>query len=256
MSNRRIVGTVVPGLFFWCLLLSGVGASSLNREAGAIYLEDVIPQPIMLKVLRPTTVYLDLGAQRNVGTLIPDREVQLLAMTDRAFRVKGQAQHDQVSGWVRPADIGGMTDEFKENLRKLYERQVLVEDLIANNQVALGMTIGEVVRSMGDPTKKSTTLDKEGRKDTFEFITYKNVAVGNGRLSVLPGGGLYEGFSYVKVEDTKVTIKFEDEMVTSIEETEGAAAGVAPAVRVVPRPIFLFGGHKHHHRPPGGKPGK
>jgi hypothetical protein len=242
MDNRSIVSSVVLGLVI-SLMAGAAWGSGLNREPGVIYLEDVVKQPIMLKVLRPSTVYLGLDAQRNVGTLIPDREVQLLAMSDRAFRVKGQAQHDQVSGWVRPSDMGGMTDEFKDNLKKLYARQVLVEDLISKKQVALGMTLDEVFRAMGEPTKKNTKVDAEGRKDTFEYITYKNVAVSTGRTSVLPGGGFYDGFTYVKVEDGKVTIEFEDEMVTSIAESEGGAAAAVPgAVRIVPRPIFLFGG--------------
>jgi hypothetical protein len=241
MDNRTIVRPVV--LVLALSLVSGIAfGSGLNREPGAIYLADVIKQPIMLKVLRPTTVYLGLDAQRNVGTLIPDREVQLLAMSDRAFRVKGLAQHDQVSGWVRPSDLGGMTDEFKENLKKLYERQVLVEELISKNQVALGMTLDEVMRAMGEPTKKETKVDGEGRKDKYEYITYKNVAVSTGRTTVLPGGGFYNGFTYVKVEDGKVTIEFEDEMVTSIAESEGGAAAAPGAVRIVPRPIILFGG--------------
>ena len=149
-----------------------LGGSELNREPGAIYLEEILEKPIKLKVVRETPVYLQLDGKRNIGTLIADREVELLAISDKAYRIRGRAKHDQVAGWIRPSDVEGMTENLKENLKKVYERAVIVEDLIHHRQVALGMTMNEVVRSLGNPTRTSSNLDKDGREDTFDYITY------------------------------------------------------------------------------------
>ncbi|MFV1996365.1 MAG: hypothetical protein ACC661_13085 [Verrucomicrobiales bacterium] len=215
---------------------SGFGPSRLGREAGAIYFEEILDQPLKLKVLRETKVYLQLNGQRAVGTLIPGREVELLAMSDKAYRVRGRARHDQGAGWVRPADLEGMTENLKENLKKLYARQVLVEDLIAKKQVALGMTIGEVERSMGAPTEASSRLDKDGRRDSYAYITYKNVP----QYHTTYGNDdeIFTGWTYIKVEVGRITIEFEDEMVVSIAEKEGAPGG--STIRTVPAPVILY----------------
>jgi hypothetical protein len=216
---------------------SGLGKSRLSREEGAIYLEDILEKPIKLKVVRPTAVYLQLDGQRNVGTLIEGLDVELVALSDRAYKVRGRARHDQVSGWVRPFDLEGMTDGFKANLEKLYQRALLVEDLISKQQVALGMTMQEVGRALGEPTETASRLDKEGRKDTYAYVTYKRVPQ-YGPSVVGAGGQVYSSVTYVEVETGRVSISFENEMVTSIEESERKPAG--SPVRIVPAPIVLF----------------
>ena len=215
-----------------------LGGSKLNREPGAIYLEEILAKPIKLKVVCETPVYLQLDGKRNIGTLIADREVELLAISDKAYRVKGRAKHDQVAGWIRPSDVDGLTDSLKDNLKKVYERAIIVEDLIHQNQIALGMTLDEVVRSLGNPTRTSSALDKDGRKDTFEYITYDTVAQ-QGPLQFGVNGQYYSSVTHIKVETGKVSIKFENEQVTSIEESEGSSS-TGGGVRIVPSPIVLY----------------
>lgn len=254
MNNRHSLGTVVllcalslfltdfswgqyTGNRLGDRVSEGFGSSRLSREPGAIYLEDILDKPVMLKVLRPTSVFLQLDGKRNIGILIPGLDVELIAMSQKAYRVRGKAQHDQVAGWVRPSDLDGMTDNFKENLEKLYQRAVLVEDLINNQQVALGMTMREVARSLGEPTETTSKLDKDGRKDTYEYVTYKKVPIYGDPVRGV-NGQVYSSMTYAKVETGRVTISFEDEMVKSIEESERQPTSAA--VRVVPAPILLW----------------
>ena len=215
-----------------------LGGSELNREAGAIYLEGILKKPIKLKVVRETPVYLQLDGKRNIGTLVANREVELLALSDKAYRIRGRAKHDQVAGWIRPSDVDGLSKGLKENLKKVYERAVIVEDLVQHNQVALGMTLDEVMRSLGNPTRTSSSLDKDGRKDIFEYVTFENVAQ-QGPMTLGANGQYYSSVYYVKVETGKVAIKFENEQVTSIEENEGIP-NTGGGVKIVPSPIVLY----------------
>ena len=57
-----------------------------------------------------------------------------------------------VSGWVSPRLLGSKDKDFVENLKKVYERQKVVRELIAKHEVAIGMSVEEVGASLGKPT--------------------------------------------------------------------------------------------------------
>ena len=54
-----------------------------------------------------------------------------------------------ISGWVAPWAFSSTDPEFVANLKQLYERQIQVQKLIADKQVAVGMTLDEVSVSQG-----------------------------------------------------------------------------------------------------------
>ena len=122
------------------------------------------------------------------------------------------------SGWVLAEQLISKNKDLAANLRKMYERQLVVQDLIDKNQVALGMTLDEVQASMGKPSRKSSKLTKEGRADTYEYVTYDEVPQ---HRYVRDGfGNLIRQTIYIRVETGKVAISFRDEVVESIEETD------------------------------------
>ena len=67
-----------------------------------------------------------------------------VAISDRAYRVRGRATHGDVSGWVGTTFLKAPSDDFDETMRQVYERQQAVEELIANHEVALGMTYDQL----------------------------------------------------------------------------------------------------------------
>lgn len=210
--------------------------SNLPQEEGGVYLEDLLDKPIQLKVVKPSPVYSSLKGDRWLGNLVPGHTATLLAISDRAYRVRAQARQGQVAGWVSPQALQGIDDKMVKNLKKLAERELLVRDLISKKQIAMGMTMGEVEQALGRPDNRSSKVSKEGRSDKLEYITYERVAqtvTGPDRF-----GRLVQSTVYVKVPVGKLTIAFEDELVSSIEEAEGD--NVAGPIKVVPPPIVLF----------------
>lgn len=211
--------------------------SSLPREPGAIYLEDFADSKIMLKVKGEPPIYKSTLRKDALGLLKKGREVELVAMTDTQYRVRGPAQHGTVVGWVLPSQLTSLDKEFVTNLRKLYERQKKVEELIEQGEVALGMTIEEVGDSLGRPSRKSSKLDKDGRVDTYEYVTYKRIP--QYRYARDFRGRLYQETYYIKVESGKLKVSFKDKIAESIEETEGEPIA-GGKVRIVPPPIFIW----------------
>lgn len=211
--------------------------SNLSREPGAMYLEDFVDERVELLAVHEVPIYATAQRRRAVGTLKKGGKVEVLAMTDKQYKIRGMALHGQVKGWVLPEALSSLDEEFIANLRALFERHKIVSEMIEQNQVALGMNIDEVVASLGKPSRKSSRLDKDGRKDTYEYVTYERVP--QFRTARDGFGNLYRQRFYAKVETGKLAISFRDEVVESIEETEGDPLGGGD-VKIVPIPIELF----------------
>ncbi len=228
------------------LLVAGSGSaradlekSKLNKEDGAVYLEEFLDQPIKLKVVKVAAVYSNLAGERWLGNLLAGREAELLAISKKAYRVRGRAQQGQVAGWIAKSAVEGIDEKLEANLTKLHDRQKLVNDLIANHQVALGMTVAEVEASLGKPDARSSQVDKEGRKDVLDYITYERVAQTSVSYDQL--GRPVQSIVYIKVPTGKVSLGFENELVASIAESEGSElAGGGAGVRIVPPPILIY----------------
>lgn len=233
----RTLSILVALLAFNGGLIADDSSSTLSREPGAFYLDDVLEKPIKLEVLKPANAYDSLQGDRYLGTLRAGQDVTLLAISDRAYRVRGNAQQGQIAGWAGVGFFKKLDPEFVANLKKAAERQAIIEDLIAKEQVALGMTGAEVVAALGEPTKRSSKLTAEGKTDTLEYITYDRVPQTTYARNVL--GQLYRTKTYVKVETGKVTITLSDDLVTSIAESEDNK-DTRDRGLIVPAPVELY----------------
>lgn len=229
------------------VLLSAVAATAqlsaprrsllLAPEAGTMDVEGLLKKPVVLKVLQESPIYTRSTLDQPLGSMAPGTLVTLVGLSDRAYRVRGRARHGDVSGWVRIPDLLSPDPNLIPNLKKLHERQTAVDELIANHQVALGMTAEEVIASMGKPSRKSTKLSATGRDEKFEYVVYERVPqYGTG----LDGFGRpVQTVVYIKVETGNMSVNLRDGVVETVEETKGNPLG-SGGVKIVPGPI-LFG---------------
>ena len=192
--------------------------SKLLREEGACYVEGLLEKPVKLRVLKSAPAYGTLQGKRYLGTLKPGQEVTLLAISDRAYRVRGKAQQGDIAGWAGPGFFKKLDDEFVANLKKAAERKAIVEDLIAKKEVALGMTGDEVLASLGKPTKRASELTAEATTETFDYIEYDRVPQTSYVRNAF--GQLVRQTTYVKVEVGRLTVELKDNVVSSISESE------------------------------------
>ena len=211
-------------------------SSTILRESGALYVEDATDRVIQLPALRDSPIYYNSDLKRFLGTIRAGTRMQLLAISGELYKVRGQATHSFVVGWMRSADLTAVDPKFVDNLKKLSERKRVVEQLIKNKQVALGMRLEEVRESLGRPTEKSSKLDRGGRKDTYEYIDHAMVP----QLRTVQGidGRLYNTYVSTRVIASHLIVTFENEIVVSVEEKE-ANAPVRPAIRIPPPVVFF-----------------
>ncbi|MDB4512147.1 hypothetical protein N9060_01655 [Arenicella sp.] len=231
-----LIGAFMPPLAMLADLPSG--KSNLSREPGAVYMEDFLDEEVKLKVTGDYQIFRSLEGKKPYGRMKTGEAAILLAMSDKAFRVRTKAQHGQVAGWASIKAFQGPDEDFIANLRKSYERFKVVQELIDKGQVALGMTIDEVTRVLGKPTEKTTRLDKGGRADVFEYVNFKRVP----QYRYVPDayGRMIKQTYYVQVETGRTTVTFKNEVADSIEDKESDPVTGNGAVKIVPLPIELY----------------
>ena len=210
--------------------------SLLNNDPEVVYLEETVKKPIVLSVVKEAPVYTDREGKHRVGFIKANQQVELLAMTEKVYRVRGEGVGNNVVGWVGPWAFESKDPDFVENLKKLYERQIEVQALIAANQVAIGMTLDEVNASLGKPVKTSSRKTANGLSGQWQYIEYEDVKHYITRIDPVTRIA-YRQLSHVTREEKgKTVIEYENNLVTAIEESEQEKGG---NVKIIVPPLFF-----------------
>ncbi len=212
--------------------------TKLIQEEGAIYLEGMVEEEVQVRIAAEAPVYNNLRGERWMGNLLANQNAVLLAVGEKAYRVRARAKQGQVAGWIAKTAAAGLPEGFEESLRLYHERHVIVSELIENRQIALGMTVAEVAASIGPPDKRGSTLTQEGRTDTLDYISYKRIPQTYTALDAM--GRTVVATRYVEVESGRITVEFSDDVAVSISESEGIDRSSARLDVAVPPLVFLF----------------
>ncbi len=212
--------------------------SLLNSEPGVIYLEEILEIPIKLKVIKEAPVYSDKEGKIRLGFLKANQTVELEGMTEKAYRVRGQGRSNNgIVGWVGPHAFSHPQEDFIAKLKQLYERQILVKKVIDDKGIAIGMTLDEVDKSRGKPTKTSVRRTAKGEAGSWEYIDYDEVKHYVTRIDPVSGQA-FRQLSHVTREETgKTVVEFEDGLVSALQEDVDNGPG---NVRIIIPPL-VFG---------------
>lgn len=235
-SAVKAFSLLVAALFVCTSTYAGTISGAVIREEGAIYLEDLLVKPARLATVGDAPIYYHSDFARYLGTLKKGQIVELQAVSDKAYRVRGMAQQGQVAGWVDPKFLNPLKKDFLDNLKQNAARLEQVKALIAKNEVAINMTLEEVQQSLGKPTKKTSHVDASGRADIWEFIRYERVPQES--FARDQNGNLVANIIYIKVPVGKLSITFANNLVSSLEQTEGSLEKGATA-KIVPAPFIV-----------------
>ena len=212
--------------------------SLLNNDPDVIYLNEHLDHTIHLVVAKPAQIYSTKNGGRKLGIFPANTKVELLAIGGgNAYRVKGKAKHSVVSGWVSPKLLTSKDKNFIANLKEFYNRQLIVTELIANQDVAIGMTLGEVKESLGEPTKTEVKQTRKGESGTWEYVVFEEEkhyrTIFDSRT-----GQTYRQLSHVTTEEkSRITLEFENSVTPSVTKMKNNGPG---KVRIIPIPV-IFG---------------
>lgn len=235
--------TAISVLFSFALTLASHGQikkdkeSLLESEPGVVYLNQVFDKPLKLNVIEQAQVFSDKDGKHRLGFLKADQIVELEGMTEKAYRVRGKGTNDGIAGWVSPKAFSHSDSEFIEKLKKIYERQISVNEIIKNKGLAIGMTTREVELSRGKPTKTTMRVTPNGESGSWEYIDYDEIKHYITKVDPVSGQA-YRQLSHVTREETgKTTVEFKDGAVSALEEMEDKGPG---NVKIIVPPI-VFG---------------
>lgn len=208
--------------------------SLIDSDPEVIYVADLLGQEqvVELVIASPGEVYPTKKGGRSLGQ-INSGKVKLIGFDDRACKIQGQGK----TGWVRPEILKSGKANITELFKTVYEREMSVRNLIAEGEIALGMTRDEVCRVHGKPTKQSMRVTETGASGTMEFIEYEEVRHFQPLIDPF-SGTLFQRFTHSTLEEkSKIVVEFKDDVASAIEESESENGG---RVRVVRRPVVFF----------------
>lgn len=212
--------------------------SLIDRDPDVVHLAEHVKEPIELQVVKDAPVFSDKNGKSKIGVIKADQTVVLEAMTERAYKVRGQGAKNGISGWVGPGAFSSKDPNFVENLKKLHSRQLEVAALIEEKQIAVGMTPDEVSKARGNPTKTSVKQTEKGQTGRWEYIDFEQVQHYNYRRDPV-SGQVFRQLSYVTQEEKgKTVVEFENGVVSSLEESEQRRG--APVKIIVPPVVFVW----------------
>lgn len=230
-------------LFLSLLIVAPAGAdtrkksSLLNDDPDVVYVEEFTDKKVELLVVKPGTVYATKKGGRKLGVLKVNTKLTLLGITEKAYKIRGTATHGGVSGWVSPNALGSKDKDFVANFKKVYDRQKIVRAMIANHEVAIGMSIEEVSASLGRPTKTKVRQTAKGKTGKWEFIQYEEQDHYTWVRDPLTGS-VFRQYSHTTREELgKLVVEFENEIVTALEESENNGGG--GDVKIVVPPLVI-----------------
>ena len=217
-------------------LRKGDRKSLLDSEPDVVYTEEFTDKQIELLAIVESTIYATKKGGRKLGVLKLNSKAKLIGFTDKAYKIQGEATHSMVSGWVSPKALASKDKDFVENLKKVYERQLEVRELIANHEVAIGMSMEEVSAAMGKPTKTKIRRTAKGQSGKWEFIEFEEVDHYQNVRDPYTGSIYRQRTHTTKEELNKLVVEFENDVVTALEETENNDGG---KIKIVVPPLVL-----------------
>ncbi len=116
-------------------------------------------------------------ATREAGSarayLQPGQRVTLLRWSATHYFVAARAATGPVRGWVTAASVADVPVELATQLQRRLAAQAEHRELIARQEVAVGMTRAEVIASLGQPDRRERVATPAGEQEVWRYVTYR-----------------------------------------------------------------------------------
>ena len=222
--------------FFFSWILPA--AAQLDADPDVVYVKDFYEKSVKLKVAKAGWVFATKKGGSKRGALKVGTDVELIGFTEKAYKIRGKKQNGSgVSGWVSPAALTSKDKDFAKKIQAVFERQIVVRELIEKKEIAIGMTDLEVAQVLGKPTKSKVRRTAKGQSATLEYIDYE-IENHYANFRDPATGGIYRQLTHqTKEEKSKTVVEFENNIVIAIEESEDNGNARR---RIVATPITFF----------------
>lgn len=210
--------------------------SRLDDDPNVVFLNESLKKPLKLTVIKDAPVFSDYEGRHRLGTLRANQEVEIEAITDRVYRVRGQGLRHGIAGWVPPWAFSSSEPNFVEILKSFHEREIAVRALIAEERLAIGMTLDEVRRAKGDPNKTTMRKTQDGESGRWEYVEYEEVRHFTTQIDPVTRQAFRVLSHITREERGKLVVELENGLVTALEESMQDKPG---GVRIIVPPVVF-----------------
>lgn len=211
--------------------------SALNSDPEVVYQHDFTDEIITLKVTDNRKVFSSRSGSRALGRMKLGSTCQLIGFDQRAFKVKGTAEHAGVTGWVSPKAFAEISEKDLEEINAFYDREMTVRELIRNGEIAIGMTPQEIQLVKGEPTKTKVRTTATGTAGEWEYLIQEEIKHYDFQIDPFTGQTIRR-LSHITFEVSERTIiEFKDGSAISIEEEK--ANDRRSRRRIIVHPLVL-----------------
>lgn len=208
----------------------------MKTDPDVIYVEDLTDETLVFDIVDNRAIYFTKQGNTKLASVQKGAKAELIAFDQRAYKIKTKGRNGNIVGWVSPHALSCSDPNFIANFSKVYQRQLIVNQLIKSGEVAIGMTPEEVITALGEPTKTTSRLTAKGAFGAYEYTeTYQQKHY---TYIVDPQTGIsYKEFTHTTEEiKSQTIIQFENHSVISIQESINNS--IKRPTTVI-RPIYL-----------------
>lgn len=138
------------------------------------------------------------------------QRVTLLRWSPTRYFVDARAATGPVRGWVAAESVAELPAELAKQLRQRVAAQAEHRELIARQEVAVGMTRAEVIASLGQPDRREA--------DAWRYFTHRYQP--HLVQTQDAAGKLRQTVTYRRVPSGQRTVRFHGELVAAVDEED------------------------------------
>jgi hypothetical protein len=221
------------------VVLAGMTAMNARgadiRYSDVMYLDEVDLPPLMLKVVARAPLTFTRDNSSILGYVSPGQVVTVLGVGEQQYYIATRIATGPARGWVRLDAMEKPDPQVLNDLKEQRDQVLKHKELIANHEIALGMTADEVRASLGKPDKTTRTVTKDGEEIIWSYVTYRYLPHYDYFRDKY--GQLNQTVIYQRVPIGHKTVVFRDGRVTMIEDHD-EEKNPAPVTTVVP-PLII-----------------
>ena len=212
--------------------------AGLAREKGATYIEGFFPSPIRLTLAKSAPIFSTLAGKRSLGTLAAGQKLEVVAVSDRALRVRGTDQGRGVSGWIGRGFVAEPRPNFFADLTRAGARAEAVADLVNARVPATGMTARRALRRPWTPPR-THYFHRKRHHPRHRPLRPHPPRPPQHRSAAMPTATSSESIVYVTTEIDRTTIVLDNGIVTLIQASGSRRLRSRRAPQSVPPPVDL-----------------
>lgn len=165
-------------IFFQILVFAGIfllEAGDRLRLEGVLYVDDFLSQPVVLEVLRPTSLSFSRNGDGLIDNLRSHQSVRVIGLAEERYLVGTRLANGPAEGWVLASEVESIPQTIIKEIQEKSAEAEKLKQAIARGEIEIGMPEEAVAKILGKAKAKSQISEAGGTFEQWTYTTYKTV---------------------------------------------------------------------------------